>query len=84
MPMALVWYALRPISPPIHFSTFQCCALPKLAVCAVSLSICITCSASPKLMVLKLCGLSVCAPGCCAPFSFSLLRILQYQFLSHF
>ncbi len=70
MPVDPVWYPLCPILPPIHFPTFQCCALLKLAVCTVSLSICITCSALPKLMVSKLCGLSVCAPGCCASFFF--------------
>src|SRR6266702_7400077 len=84
--MALVWYALRPILPPIRLFTFQCCALLKLAVCAVSLSICIMGSALSKLMVLILCGLSVCAPGCFTPYSFlfSLLRVLWYRFLAHF
>src|SRR6266702_2292898 len=62
------------VSLPIPIRSIQCYALPKLAVCAVSLSMCITCSASPKLMVLILCSLSGCAPGC-APFSsFSLLH----------
>ncbi len=71
------------VSLPIPIPTLQCCALPKLAVYAVSLSMCITCSASLKLMVLILCSLSVYAPGC-APFSFSLLRSAQPRFLAHF
>ncbi len=71
---------------PIPIPTFRCCALPKLAVCAVSLSICITCGASPKLIVLILCGLSMCAPGY-TPFYFisiSLIRVPQYWSLAHF
>ncbi len=72
------------VSLPIPIHSLQCYALPKLTVCAVSLSMCITCSASPKLMVLILCSLSGCAPGC-APFSsFSLLRSPQPQFLANF
>src|SRR6266702_4802344 len=71
------------VSLPIPIPTLQCCALPKLAVCAVSLSMCITCSASLQLMVLILCSLSVYAPGCAHfSISISLLRVLLYGFLS--
>src|SRR6266702_232969 len=65
------------VSLPIPIPTLQCCALPKLAVCAVSLSMCITCRASLKLMVLILCSLSRCASGC-APFPF----LLSFTLLS--